>query len=227
MQGRALEPLSNGDLLLLGCWEGRQSCGLHRWAPGGLIWSFVVPPPDDRVAPFLAAHEAEDGSIWVVESMSYQVWQLAADGSLRIEGRVSSQWFDDWSRQVPPPGAPSAEEGERTGNVAMWSPLARVRDIRALGDRVVILGTTGDPSWTEAGVAGFFDVGRYSDAVVETLDQTNLHVLASVVFHIESGMLTKFVSHHEVLVSETHALFDRLTIWTLREPFGREGANAR
>lgn len=227
MQGRALEHLKNHDLLLLGCWEGRSSCGVHRWAPGGLVWSFIATPADGRDLPMLAAHEADDESIWIVEFFSYRVWQLDAAGKVLKERVISREWFTEWSEQHPPQGEPSAQEAERTGSVSLWSPLAAARDIRALADRILILGTTGDPAWVDASSDGYFDVGRYSDSVIEALDPGDLSLRESVQFDIRAGMITKFLSDSEILVSETHPRLDRLSIWTLSDRFGRAAANTR
>ena len=226
MQGWAMKPMQR-SVLLLGCWGGPTNCGAHSWSPDGLDWSFPVPDHDLGGGRYVAAAEAPDRTIWIIDAHSYRIWHLDASGRVLREGRVRQPWLDDWVESFPPKGGSGVDEMEVTGRLAIWSPRARVQDISPHEDRLVVLGITGDPSWTEVESEGFYDVGRYFDAVLNVVDVGGFDLVESIQFDVPRGMPTKFLSGSEILVAESGPVYDGLSVWTFLDLIGRPDANGR
>lgn len=222
--GYGLEPLNNGDLLLLGCLESRANCGVHRWSPEGLRWSA---PLDSATGGILyTTAEGPDESIWVANQRSYELWELTPSGEILRAIQLQPAWWTEWQEQRLAPGSAPPKAIEHGGPSGVYSAKARVFDIACTDRHVLVLGGTGDTRWAEARAEGFFDVGKSFDSVVEVLDRSTLEVAATQIVDIPHGVLKRFLSPTLLVAEETHPVFDALSFWelTIRLPVPTCGA---
>jgi hypothetical protein len=177
-----------------------------RASDGELLWSVG----DSEVGyTGLAAERvlAEDGAggVWVAHSRrEYEIYRLNEDGQRTMTISPNRAWFDEWAEE------PSAISGDGAG---LLRPTSRIFGLRAFGDRLVVIGATPDPDWSDASDDGFLDIGRRFDTVIEVFDVADGSLVSSKTFDLKEEMLVGFTNEGHAIGWRTRRYFDQIGIW--------------
>lgn len=188
---RWVVPLSDGTVVLNAHQPTPELVAhwVHRVDPvaNEVVWS-----KGDDVEGFLGLAEervlaaSTDGGVWVARSRYvYEIYHLSAEGERTMTITPTRDWFTDW-----------AEEPEATTGVGpgLLRPTSRIFGLYSSGDRLIVIGATGDRDWSDASAGGFLNIGRRFDSVVEVFDTRSGELLSSRRFDLPGEMLVGFTN---------------------------------
>ncbi len=84
------------------------------------------------------------------------------------------------------------------------------------GSVLWVLGYTADEHWERVNDDGWFDLGQYSDAVVEAYDVSSGKLLASQVFDPDNAWFESFTADGRIIASEHYEFTNRVSLWSVR-----------
>lgn len=189
---------------------------VHAWKPGaGILWSL-----HDEITAYQGLTEIRhvapymDGfwlSWWTDQ---FRLLQYNTRATLLRELRPVRPWFEEF--KVTPPASP---ENEGVTDLAKWvwpHPTAAIEDIHVDGPTLWVLGYTADKHWERVYDDGWFDLGQYSDAVLEAYDVSSGELLASATFDPDNAWFESFTSDGRIIASEHYEFTKRVSLWSVK-----------
>lgn len=198
---------------------------VHAWKPdAGMLWSL-----DDEITVYQGSTEIRhvapsmDGFWLAWWTDQFRILHYNTRAELVRELRPVRPWFEDF--KVTPPPARDNEGVTDRADMVWPRPTAAIEDIHVDGSVLWVLGYTVDEHWERVYDDGWFDIGQYSDAVVEAYEVSSGKLLASQVFDPDNAWFESFTADGRIVASEHYEFTNRVSLWSV-ELAGKPGGDS-